>query len=137
MSIWARILSIEDEGQWIAGLEADGIKAGVIRDGEPDFDDFDAPIIYQGSHILPNQENDLRGGSLDLALVPGHITRDGRDDRDEDSCWPYLRLSVQAHDTTYHGGGDATVILTERQTARLRDELSYWLERVAESKTGV
>ena len=42
-----------------------------------------APWVYQGSHILP-AEDDPRGGSIGLALVPSHITRDGRDDQPAD-----------------------------------------------------
>jgi hypothetical protein len=128
VSIWASSFAIEDERQWIAGLEANGIKAGVIRDGEPIFDDLDAPIIYQGSHILPDEDNDPRGGSVDLALVPQHITRDGRDNGD--TPWPYLRLGVDAADSTYGGGGSATVVLTQRQARRLRDALSQWLKEL-------
>ena len=31
MSIWASTFAIEDERQWVAELEADGIKAAVVR----------------------------------------------------------------------------------------------------------
>jgi hypothetical protein len=137
MSIYATILSIEDERQWIAEMKAEGIDAGVIRDGDPLPEDLDAPIIYQGSHAVPTEEG-LRGGSVDLALIPSHITRDGRDDNPEDGRpWPYLRLGVHScdSDTLYEGkpyvdGGDATVVLTLRQATRLRDALSGWLSEV-------
>jgi hypothetical protein len=128
VSIYGSIFAIEDERQWIAELKAAGVDAGVIRDGEPTPDELDAPLVYQGSHILPD-EGDPRGGSLDLALIPAHITRDGRDNRDEsEGPWPYLRLGVHAHDSTYNGGGDATIVLTVRQAARLRDALAEWIE---------
>jgi len=126
VSIYATILTIEDERQWMAGLEAEGIRAGVIRDGEPDADDLDAPIIYQGSHLLP-RDNDKRGGSVDLALIPSHITRDGRDDKAEDEApWPWLRLGVSDGI-----GSDATVVITSRQAKRLRDSLTDWLAQVS------
>ena len=52
------------------------------------------PWVYQGSHILPD-EDDPRGGSIGLALIPGHITRDGRDDQPDDAVpWPWLRVSI-------------------------------------------
>jgi len=120
MSIFASFFSIEDERQWMADLEASGIKAGVIRDGEPTPEDLDAPIIYQGSHVLP-KDDDPRGGSVGLALIPSHITRDGRDDKTEDEApWPWLRLDVN-HET---------VILTLEQAKRLRAALGEWVDDV-------
>lgn len=133
MSIWASFLGIEDERQWVAGLKTSGINAGVVRDGGPEFDDLDAPIIYQGSHVLPEM-SDARGGSVDLAYIPEHVRfwRENPDASVEDEPYdipdPYLRLGVHAHDDTYHGGGDATVLLTVRQATRLRDSLSWWLK---------
>lgn len=63
-------------------------------------DEAPAPIIYRQSHVLPS-DTDPRGGSLDLAYVPGFITRDGRNvdgeenpDCDHEGVWPWLRLSV-------------------------------------------
>lgn len=127
MSIYATIFHIEDERQWIAELQESGVDAAVIRDGEPDPTDLDAPIIYQGSHVLPSHD-DPRGGSVSLALIPPHITRDGRDDRTEgEGPWPFLRLDVSSHSTTNHGGCLATVVLTDQQVLRLRDALTKWL----------
>lgn len=136
MSIFATWLTIEDERQWIAELQTEGIGAGVIRDGGPSVDDLDAPIIYQGSHVLP-ADTDPRGGSVFLCAIPSHITRDGRDDRSEDEGpWPWLRLSVHAHATSYGDrNGDATVILTPRQAERMRDTLAEWLSAVAAETT--
>jgi hypothetical protein len=135
VSIFATLLSIEDERQWIAGLQSQGIDAGVIRDGGPDFDDLDAPIVYQGSHVLP-EESDFRAGSLDLAAIPPHVRfwreNPDADVEDEpgypDACEPFLRMSLEAHESTYGGGGDATVLLTIRQATRLRDALDHWLD---------
>jgi hypothetical protein len=80
-----------------------------------------APWIYQGSHILP-ADNDPRGGSVGVAVIPSHITRDGRDDQPEDGRrWPWLRLSIDVP------GGDPTVILNPAQARYLRDQLDSWL----------
>lgn len=135
MSIWASTLNIEDERQWTAELEEAGIKTGIIRDGGPDFDDLDAPIIYQGSHVLPD-ETDARGGSVDLAHIPGHVRfwRDNpnapvEDEPETPPCDRFLRLSMHSYEGTYgEGEGHTTVILTRRQAARLRDSLTEFLD---------
>lgn len=77
-----------------------------------------APIIYRGSHLLPS-DTDQRGGHVSLAEVPGHITRDGRDDGpdDEFGVWPWLRLSV----------GQEDAVLDEALVRSLRDALDGWL----------
>lgn len=129
MSIYATWLTIEDERQWVSDLQADGIKAGVIRDGSPDFDDTDAPIIYQGSNILPSDDH-ARGGAVEVASIPSHITRDMEDSAPEDGApHPWLRLGVHAKPGGRHEeGGDATVVLTKHQATRLRDTLTEWLD---------
>lgn len=132
MSIYGTWLTIEDERQWVAKLAAEGIHGGVLRDGDPTPDDLDGPIIYQGSHVLPD-DGDPRGGAVSFAAIPSHITRDGRGDRSEDEGpWHWIRLDVEADATTYHGGGDATVVLTRRQVERLAAGLVEWLEETAE-----
>ncbi|MDG4792104.1 hypothetical protein O7626_40530 [Micromonospora sp. WMMD1102] len=80
-----------------------------------------APILYQGSHVLP-ADNDARDGVLLLCQIPGHISRDGRDLSDGDrTVWPWLRLSL-------HGpGGDATVVLDREQVERIHAYLGDWL----------
>ncbi|MEV6014705.1 hypothetical protein [Streptomyces sp. NPDC051997] len=79
------------------------------------------PWIYRGSHILPAAD-DPRGGTIALAKIPSHITRDGRDDQPEDGRpWPWLRLSVDVP------GDDPTVILNPDQVRYLRDQLDRWL----------
>jgi hypothetical protein len=92
------------------------------------------PILYRGSHILPSAE-DARGGCLDLAEIPGHITRDGRDDgpTDDDTPWPYLRASM--------GGlidGVPTYldcVLDRALVAELSEYLVVWLDRTATEET--
>jgi hypothetical protein len=132
VSIYGSILTIEDERQWVADLRGQGISAEVIRDGDPESDDLDAPLIYQGSHVLP-EDSHPRGGYVGLAHIAAHVRfwRENPDAPLHDEPWlpaePFLRLSVVADETTYQGGGDATVVLTSRQATRLRDALNDWL----------
>lgn len=78
-----------------------------------------APIVYRGSHVLPSAASDPRGGSVDLALIPGHITRNGRDDGPDDGApWPYLRLGVNGE----------TVVLDRAGVALVHRTLSRWLD---------
>jgi hypothetical protein len=80
------------------------------------------PWIYLGSHILP-ADDDARGGSVGLALIPSHITRDGRDDQPDDSRpWPWLRLSVDVPD------GHAAAVLNPDQARRLARLLTDWAD---------
>ena len=84
------------------------------------------PHEYQGSHILPNTDSP-RGGDIQLAEIPSHITRDGRDDQPEDGApWPWLRLSVDAYYS-------ADVVLDVAQARYLAEQLSDWADR-AEGK---
>lgn len=83
-----------------------------------------APIAYQESHILPSAD-DPRGGYVSVAAIPGHITRDGRDDGpdDEYGVWPWLRISV----------GQEDAVLDEPLVRGLREALDGWLtERAGE-----
>lgn len=80
------------------------------------------PWLYRGSHVLPT-ETDPRGGTIDLASIPSHITRDGRDDRPEDGApWPWLRLSVHAADD------DPTVVINPAQARELARQLTDWAD---------
>lgn len=81
---------------------------------------LNSPIYYQGSHILPTDE-DRRDGSVDVAAIPGFIQRDGRDldDEDGETVWPWLRLSVN-HET---------VVLDRKQVVGLHNTLTEWLKR--------
>lgn len=93
------------------------------------------PIVYEGSHILP-ADNDRRGGGMEIASIPDHITRDGRDDVPEGVLKDWLRLGIWSRDSTeqyqgkpYQTGGDATVILTRLLVEELHAALGAWLER--------
>lgn len=97
-----------DEGSW------------EISDRPCDCGQPDAPLAYSGSHVLPS-DSDNRAGWVDIASIPSHITRDGRDDKPEDEApWPYLRFGVNGQ----------TVILTRRNAQMVADSLNHWLERV-------
>ena len=79
------------------------------------------PYAYQGSHILPSDDDRRDGGEVvQLAEVPSHITRDGRDDQPEDGRpWPWLRLSLYAED----------VVLDRPQVEALHAAIGSWLAR--------
>lgn len=86
----------------------------------------DAPYRYLGSHILPS-EDDPRGGSIGLALIPSHITRDSRDDQPEGGApWPWLRVHIDT-DTD-----DPCVIITPAQARRLAQQLNDWAHSTEE-----
>lgn len=93
MSVWATIFDLED----------------------------DPPYRYEGSHVLPH-EDDPRDKScpVQLAAVPSHITRDGRDDQPEDGTpWPWLRMSLGREDA----------VLDRGQAAALHASLGAWLQQ--------
>ena len=93
-------------------------------DGISDDDDpaIGPPWRYLGSHILPAEE-DPRGGSIGLAAIPSHITRNGRDDQPEDGTpWPWLRLSLD------DCGPDPCVILNPALARHLAAQLNDWAD---------
>lgn len=94
---------------------------GLGADGDPEH--LGPPWAYQGSHILPT-EDDPRTGSVGLALIPGHITRDGRDDQPDDwQPWPWLRLSIDTQPD------DPAVILNPAQARHLAEVLAAWADQ--------
>lgn len=141
MSIWGGFFGIEDEREWIADLQADGIGAGVIRDGEPSPEDLDAPLVYQGSNVLP-EHTSLRGGGVDLAYISAHVRfwRDNPDAPVEQEPYepvePFMRLMVhEARTAPKRQEGLATVLLTVGQVERLRDALTEWIALTAEGRS--
>lgn len=77
------------------------------------------PYVYQRSHVLPH-EGDERGGDVQLAEIPSHITRNGRDDQPEDGVpWPWLRLSVN----------QADVVLNRDQVRGMYESMGAWLDQ--------
>jgi hypothetical protein len=90
----------------------------------PDGDDpgIGQPWLYLGSHVLPAEE-DPRGGTIGLALIPSHITRGGRDDQPDDGApWPWLRLSLDVV------GDDPCVVLNPAQARHLAAQLADWAD---------
>jgi hypothetical protein len=89
-----------------------------------------APLIYQGSHVNP-ADDDPRGGSLSVAAIPNfcHPSVRGTDAEDGPPV-EFLRVDVAEDETTYHGGnpGYATVVLDRAQVQKFRDCLTGWLE---------
>ncbi|MEW1565759.1 hypothetical protein AB0454_22570 [Streptomyces sp. NPDC093509] len=81
------------------------------------------PYLYQGSHVLPSSADPRGDGwAVQVAQIPSHITRDGRDDQPEDGApWPWLRLSVRSDD----------VVLDRAQVAELHAALGVWLKQTA------
>lgn len=93
MSIWATVFDLED----------------------------DPPYAYQGSHVLPHEDDQRdEGWSVQVAKIPSHVTRDGRDDQPEDGVpWPWLRLSIHSEDA----------LLSRAQVAELHASLGAWLKQ--------
>lgn len=92
-------------------------------------------MVYRKSHVLPSLD-DPRGGMLDLAYIPGFITRDGRDVDGEldpqcenEGVWPFLRMSLRPDQPAQLDYPEDTVVLDRDQVAALRDELTDWLLR--------
>lgn len=79
-----------------------------------------APYQYLGSGHVPSTD-DPHGGSINLALIASHITRDGRDNGNEyGPPLPWLRLDVTAD--------DETVVITPGQARLLAKRLNYWAD---------
>ena len=132
MSIYGSLPAPSDDhlegcAKWVPNLH--GVIEGMITErGSYGFDDSqpctcgrpDTPLVYQGSHVLPS-EDDERGGWVDIACIAGFITRDGNDDSDldYDTPWPYLRFGVNGE----------TVVLTERNVEQIAETLNGWLAR--------
>jgi hypothetical protein len=85
------------------------------------------PWTYQGSHILP-AEDDPRGGEIGLAAIPSHITRDGRDDQPDDGApWPWLRVHI------YVPGDDPCVVISPAQARELAAQMVAWADSTGET----
>ncbi|MEU1273024.1 hypothetical protein [Streptomyces sp. NPDC005799] len=94
---------------------------GIGDVGDPEY--LGAPWTYQGSHIPP-REDGPRAGVVGLALIPSHITADGRDDQPSDGPpWPFLRLHLDVE------GDDPTVLLDIAQARFLAAQLNHWADQ--------
>lgn len=99
------------------------------------FEDGNGPLLYQGSHVMPS-DNDPRGGEwmlggdVEFAEIPGYVEHDGPTlCPDPMACdgtcvYPWLRLSV----------GGQSVVLTVGQVREIHEYTGRWLARVAESR---
>jgi hypothetical protein len=89
-----------------------------------------APLVYQGSHVSPAQDQP-RGGALSLAAIPNHCHPSVRGSGAEDGPpVEFLRVDIAEDEATYHGmnPGYATVVLERAQVEKVRDCLTRWLE---------
>lgn len=81
-----------------------------------------APIIYQGSHLLPSME-DPRGGFVDIALIPAHVRywRENPDAPIESEPdfppEPFIRFGVNGE----------VVVLDERAVTKIHKTLGWWI----------
>lgn len=115
---WRRCTKAEAEA---SGLYAWGDDGYSLLDDSRDCTCDAGTLPYFGSHVLP-AETDTPRGSIEVACIPGHITRDGRDAEkpaDDDDHWPYMRLCVN----------DAETVLNHRHVTELHDALGTWLDR--------
>lgn len=128
MSIYASLAAPDGEEHTDDCARWDKSEDGCweISDRPCDCGQPDAPLVYQGSHVLPS-DDDERGGWVDIALIPGHV-RVYRDNPDADSAgeddWPpepFLRFGVNGE----------TVVLTRRNATEVAATLNDWLERTA------
>jgi hypothetical protein len=98
---------------------------GIGDHGDPEH--LGQPWAYRGSHLTP-AEDDLRDGSIGLAVIPSHITADARDDSPADGPpWPWLRLDLAVP------GDDPCVLIDPAQARFLAEQLTTWADR-AEGK---
>lgn len=84
------------------------------------------PIVYRGSHVVPS-DGDERGGALTFVEIPGHITRDWKDDGPDDgSVLPWLCMTVDVDDVQ-------DLVLDRDKVQALAEYLVGWLRRSAPS----
>ncbi len=92
---------------------------GIGDHGDPEH--LGQPWTYQGSHVPP-REDGPRSGSIGLAVIPSHITADGRDDQPADGPpWPWLRLHLDVV------GDDPCVLLDRAQVQHLMQQCANFL----------
>ena len=131
MSIFASLATLSDDqhsdecARWDK-RESGGGEIWELSDRSCDCGQLDAPLVYQGSHILPT-ELDERGGYVDIALIPAHV-RYWRENPDapsetepESPPEPFLRFGVN----------ESRVILTRHHVEGIVRELQWWLEATA------
>lgn len=134
MSIWASLPAPDDTDHeddceiWIKHDHYWEFSGKECTCGTPS-----APIIYKGSHILPEKDSE-RGGNVSIALIPPHVRwwrenpeADNADEPDyPDPPDPYLRLGVN----------EDTVILDVDNVKLVYESLGVWLESVTGERPG-
>jgi hypothetical protein len=94
-----------------------------ISDRPCDCGQPDAPLVYHGSHVMPEHDGE-RGGWVDIASL-SRFVRLNRDDpdgaHDEEGWEPFLRFGVNQE----------TVILTDRNVRMIHASLTEWLAGLA------
>lgn len=118
MSIFCSIFDIGFEHKnTCARMRRIGRKAFIYDESKP-CTCGSCPIVYRHSGVFP-RASDERSGHVDLAAIPTHITRDGKDDGEGGYWHPWLRFGVNNN----------TVLLTLRQAETLRNALTQWLDK--------
>lgn len=135
MSIYATVIAFDALHEpGCPGENQRRTRKGVLLSGECRCGK-DAPLVYQGSHILPS-DDDPRDGTLLLCQIPGFISRGDRVlCGDDDKCgkpgnvccdvvWPWLRLTAATSQA------DVALVLDRSQVAVIHEYLGEWLRHV-------
>ena len=129
MSIWASLDAPDDDHGRNCGIYTpmrDGagkiVKGCFDLGGTCDCGMVNQPIRYVHSGHYPSVE-DGRDGCIDVAMIPPHITKDGKDDGKESH--PFLRFGVWGERDGQQVGH--TVVLTRGQAVRLQKTLNWWI----------
>lgn len=82
------------------------------------------PILYQGSHVAPS-DDDKRGGIFSLGAIPGHIDGPKLKALGEDMhpYHPWLRVGIWEISPK-----EPIILLTRAQVVALKEDLERWLE---------
>jgi hypothetical protein len=81
-----------------------------------------APLRYRGSHLLPTA-SDQRSGHFSVSAIPDYVQQDHAK-----PPFDWLRINVVTDNSTI-------IVLDREQVTKLRDMLTAWLTREAETKT--
>lgn len=138
MSIYSTWLSIDDESHevdcdtWQEVTKEVARNSGsymstynnkyFVRVDRPCTCQSNGPIIYQGSHVNPS-EDDPRGGVVHVSAIPNHCHPDARGTDDPGKPVEFLRVGVEPGDPDQGN----MVVLTRGQVKKLRNILDQWL----------
>lgn len=83
---------------------------------------------YRGSHVVPS-ETDGATAEIGLALIPSHVTRNGRDDNPEDERpWPWLRIDIYGGNRGRQEAAVAAAVINPTQARDLARQLTEWAD---------